>query len=183
MKEYPTLKTERLFLRPFFMNDAKEVQRLGGAPAVVEMLFMLNLCTPGVAQEWICHQHEEFEQGNWVNFAITDGRSGRLMGSVGLDIDRLNHNAEIIYWLGKEFWGLGYATEAAQAVVQYGFEKLRLHRIYARYLSRNTASGRVLEKLGMTHEGCLRGHLKKHGVYEDLNVMGIMKDEFMKGEK
>ena len=60
---------------------------------------------------------------------------------------------------------------------------LRLHRIYARYLARNRASSRVLEKLGMTHEGVLREHLKKRGVFEDLNVMGIMKDEFMKGKQ
>ena len=178
MKEYPTLKTKRLFLRPFFTSDAKEVCELGGDPAVVEMLFMLNLCTSGVAREWICHQHEEFEEGNWVNFAITHGESGRLMGSVGLDIDRVNHNAEIIYWLGKEFWGLGHATEAAQAVMQYGFDTLRLHRIYARYLVHNTASGRVLEKLGMTYEGCLRGHLKKNGVYENLNIMSILRNEY-----
>ena len=161
------------------MDDAKEVRELGGAPAVVDMLFMLNLCTPGVAQDWICHQHEEFEKGNWVNFAITHGERGRLMGSVGLDIDRLNHNAEIIYWLGEIYWGMGYATEAAHAVMQYGFDELYLHRMYARYLAHNTASGRVLEKLGMIPEGCLRGHLKKHGVFENLNVMGIMKDEFM----
>ena len=183
MRKCPMITTERLFLRPFFNHEAKEVHRLGGDAAVADMLFTLNLCTTGVAQQWIRNQQQHAESGAWVNLAITDLAESRLMGSVGLDIDQLNSNAEIIYWLGKEFWGQGYATEAAAAVVRYGFETLRLYRIYARYLARNRASGRVLEKLGMTHEGVLRGHLKKRGVFEDLNVMGIMKDAFMKGKR
>ena len=179
MKEYPTLLMNRLFLRPFITSDAQDAQRLGGDPLVVNTLFTLNLCTSGVAHQWICHQHEHFEKGDWINFAITDIDRGLLLGSVGLDIDRCNHNAEIIYWLGKMYWGMGYAIEAAQAVVKYGFEALKLHRIYARYFSRNQASGRVLEKLGMVHEGCLRQHMKKHGKFENLEVMGILKHDFI----
>lgn len=179
MKEYPALETERLFLRPFVTSDAKDVQRLGGDPDVVATMFTLNLCTPGVAQEWIRHQHEHFEKGEWVNFAITDQQSGHLLGSVGLDINRSDHNAEIIYWIGKMYWGRGYATEAAHATLVYGFNELRLHRVYARYLSRNPTSGRVLKKIGMTWEGRLRQHLKKRGKFEDLDVMGILKQEFL----
>ena len=179
-KEYPTLQTARLFLRPFLISDAKDAQRLGGDAAVVDTLFRLNLCTPGVAQEWIRHQHEHFEKGEWVNFAITDLERGLLMGSVGLDIDidLQDHAAEIMYWIGKEYWGKGYATEAAYAVLNYGFKKLHLCRIYARYLARNPASGRVLEKIGMSHKGCLPKSLRKGKTLEDLNMMGITKDEF-----
>lgn len=182
MKEYPIFATERLFLRPFMISDAKDVQRLGGDPAVVDTLFTLNLCTPGVAHQWICHQHENFEKGAWVNFAVTDLARGLLIGSVGLDInpDRSEEAAEIMYWIGKPYWGKGYATEAARVVVEYGFKRLYLRRIYARYLSRNLASGRVLEKIGMTREGCLPRHIKKSGTYEDVEVMGILRDEFMK---
>lgn len=181
MKEYPTLTTKDLFLRPFLPGDAQDVKRLGGDAAVVDTLFTLNLCTPGVAHQWIAHQHEHFEKGEWVNFAITDRVSGHLMGSVGLDIDRLHHNAEIIYWIGKMYWGNGYATQAARATLEYGFNKLYLHRIYARYLARNPASGRVLKKIGMTWEGRLREHLKKRGVFEDIEVMGILRHEFIEG--
>lgn len=183
MKEYPTLLTERLFLRPFMTSDAKDAQRLGGDPAVVDTLFTLNLCTPGVAHQWICHQYEHFEKGDWVNFAITDIDRGRLIGSVGFDfdLDRSQKAAEIIYWIGKPYWGKGYATEAARAVVGYGFGRLYLRRIYARYLVRNPASGRVLEKIGMTHENYLPRHIKKSGVYEDVEVMGILRHQFMEG--
>jgi len=110
--------------------------------------------------------------------AITEGHLCILIGSIGLEIKRENNNAELVYWLGKDYWGQGYATEAARAIISYGFDELKLHRIYARYLSHNLASGRVLEKLGMTHEGRLRGHLKKFGVYEDMEIAGLLKEEF-----
>lgn len=181
MKEYPTLLTERLFLRPFLASDARDTQRLGGDPAVVDMLFTLNLCTPGVVRQWIFHQHEHFEKGDWVNFAITDIDQGLLIGSVGLDfdLDRSEKAAEIAYWIGKPYWGKGYATEAARVVIEYGFGRLYLRRIYARYFVRNKASARVLEKIGMTRENCLRQHLKKHGKFEDVEMVRILKHEFM----
>lgn len=180
MKEYPTLLTERLFLRPFMISDAKDAERLGGDWEVVDTLFTLNLCTQGVARQWICHQYEHFEKGDWVNFAVTDIDRGRLIGSVGLDFDpdRLEKAAEIIYWIGRPYWGKGYATEAARAVIGYGFGRLYLRRIYARYLVRNKASGRVLEKIGMTLKECLPRALKKGRVFEDLNVMSMTKEEF-----
>lgn len=175
--------TQRLFLRPFLPNDAHDVQRLGGDAAVVATLFTLNLCTPGVAHQWICHQYEHFEKGDWVNFAITDIDRGLLLGSVGLDIDldRSEKAAEIMYWIGKPYWGKGYVTEAAHAVIGYGFTRLYLRRIYARYLVRNKASARVLEKIGMTRENYLPRHIKKSGVYEDVEVMGILKHQFTQG--
>jgi RimJ/RimL family protein N-acetyltransferase len=85
--------------------------------------------------------------------------------------------AELGYWIGKPFWGRGYATEAARALVQYGFDTLGLHRIYARHLTRNPASGRVLHKIGMTHEGYRRKHEKKWGIYEDDKLYGILRDD------
>ncbi len=177
-KSYPTINTERLFLRPFFVSDAKEVQILAGNKEVNRTLFTFDASKNGSAEQWIISQHDHFEKGEWVNLAITEGHLCILIGSVGLEIERKNNNAELVYWLGKDYWGQGYATEAARGVVSYGFDELKLHRIYARYFSRNLASGRVLEKLGMTHEGRLRDHLKKFGVYEDLEMAGLLEEEF-----
>ena len=75
-----------------------------------------------------------------------------------------------------------YATEAAQAMVHYGFETLGLHRIYASYLPHNTASGRVLEKVGMRHEGRLRHHICKWGEFHDLEMYGMVNPEHAKTE-
>jgi len=177
-KSYVAINTERLFLRPFFISDAKEVQVLAGDKKVSRTLFTFDPSKDGVAERWIIDQYDHFEKGEWINLAITEGHLCTLIGSVGLEIEQKNNNAELVYWLGKDHWGQGYATEAARAIIGYGFDELRLHRIYARYFSHNLASGRVLEKLGMTHEGRFHEHFKKFGVYEDIEMAGLLEEEF-----
>ncbi|KAF5035648.1 Spermidine N(1)-acetyltransferase [anaerobic digester metagenome] len=101
------------------------------------------------------------------------------MGAAGLvEIDRRHGRAELGYWVGRPYQGRGYATEAARAVIEYGFSVLELHRVYALHLSRNPASGRVMEKCGMVYEAHLREHGRKWGIFEDLDVRGILHDEW-----
>lgn len=174
--EQPVLETPRLLLRPFVLSDSSEVQRLAGAPEVADTT--LNLPHPygeGVAEAWIGSHAARFAEGAGVNYAITLRADGALMGSVGLLVTRRHRRAELGYWLGVPFWGRGYMTEAAGALVQCGFSLLDLHKIEAARMTRNPASGRVMEKIGMTREGLLRGHVFKNGVYEDLAVYGIVK--------
>ena len=108
---------------------------------------------------------------------------GPLLGTIRLVLHAADNNAEIGYWIGKPFWNNGYCTEAARAVVAYGFDVLGLERIFAHYLARNPASGRVLIKLGMQQEGLLRRHRRKFGRYEDLIVCGITKAEWQKQKR
>jgi RimJ/RimL family protein N-acetyltransferase len=72
---------------------------------------------------------------------------------------------------------MGYATEAARAVVRYGFDELGLHKIHAHYLTRNPASGKVLERVGMRQEGLLREEVRKWGRFEDVIVCGILRTD------
>jgi len=93
-------------------------------------------------------------------------------------IMREHHRAELGYWIAKESWNCGYATEASQAVIDFGFGTLGLHRIQARHLVRNPASGRVMEKLGMQQEGIERDSIIKWGRYESLVVYSILEPEW-----
>ena len=113
-----------------------------------------------------------------MNFAIVLLDRGVLCGSTGLGIDAENANAELGYWIGLPYWGKGYCTEAVQAVVQYGFEVIGLHRIQASHFSDNPASGRVMQKIGMSYEGCRRQHVLKWGKFEDLELYGILKSDW-----
>ena len=173
--EQPILETPRLLLRSFTMADALEVQRLAGAPEVADTT--LNLPNPyadGVAEAWIGGHAARFESGEGINYAITLRAGERLIGSVSLLVTRPHRRAELGYWLGVPFWGQGYMTEAAGALVEHGFSLLYLHKIEATHMPRNPASGRVMEKIGMTREGLLRGHVLKNGVPEDLVVYGLL---------
>lgn len=179
MKERPSLQTERLILRPFSLADTADVQRLAGDREVASTT--LNIPHPyedGLAEQWIGTHQEQFEQGREVVFAVVLHSERVLIGAIGLVINQHQERAELGYWVGKPYWNRGYGTEAARAVLQYGFEVLQLRRIHASHLKRNPASGRVMQKIGMTYEGCSRQHVKKWGIFEDLERYGILKSEY-----
>jgi RimJ/RimL family protein N-acetyltransferase len=75
------------------------------------------------------------------------------------------------------YWGEGYATEAAAALVAWGFDILDLQRIHAAHFTRNPASGRVMQKIGMTFEGIARQHVLKHDRWEDMARYGIVRGD------
>ena len=95
---------------------------------------------------------------------------GQVAGSIGLTFgsDILSHSAEIGYWIGKDFWSRGIATEAVRRICRTGFHSLGLHRITATVFAGNDASVKVLEKNGFLMEGIERDGGIKYGEYIDL---------------
>jgi RimJ/RimL family protein N-acetyltransferase len=177
-KQQPTIYTERLILRQFMLEDAAEVQRLAGDRAIAAVTQAIpHPYEDGMAQNWIKTHPKTFTEGKGVVFAITFPETNILCGAIGLGIKPEHNHAELGYWIGKPFWGNGYCTEAALAVVKYGFKVLGLHRIYSSHFSSNPASGRVMQKIGMRYEGCLRQHILKWGNYEDIVRYGILKTD------
>jgi len=179
MAKQPELRTDHLLLRPFTVADAPAVQQLAGDRDVASTT--LNIPHPyedGMAEEWINTHPKQFKRGEAVIFAIVLRKDNLLIGAISLSINQQHENAELGYWVGKPYWNNGYCTEAAKAVLHYGFTALGLNRIYAHHLSHNPASGRVMEKLGMKHEGCLRQQAKKWNVFEDLEAYAILKSEY-----
>jgi len=179
MKTRPTIETKRLLLRSFELSDAKAVQSLAGDRAIADAT--LNIPHPyedGMAEEWISSHQLKFEAGELSNFAIVLRTSGELIGAVGLRITPRFDRAELGYWIGTPYWNNGYCTEAGRTVLQYGFSVLKLNRIHASHLTRNPASGRVMQKLGMVHEGCARQHAKRWDRFEDLELYGILKEQW-----
>lgn len=179
MAEQPCLLTERLLLRPFALADAPDVQRLAGEREISAYITTIPHPYPdGLAEQWIGTHREDFEQGKGATWAVTLRDGGTLIGAIGLTIHREDERAEMGYWIGRPCWGQGYCTEAARAVLHYGFTALGLNRIYAMHMRPNVASGRVMQKVGMRYEGRLRQHVLKWGVFEDLEVYSILKDEY-----
>src|SRR5277367_1055690 len=158
--DLPTLRTRRLILRPFTRDDIPELIPLIGAREVAATTRRIPYpYTEADAEEFVTHGLDK----NEINLAIALLGSLRLVGGAILRPDMTHQHAELGYWIGVPHWGNGYATEAARELVRYGFEELRLHRIYASHTSSNPASGRILVKLGMKREGRMRGHLVKWG--------------------
>ncbi len=177
----PTLTTNRLILRSFTLKDASELQRLVGEWEVARRT--LNIPHPyndGMAEAWINEQPSRFKQGEGVSLAVIRKDDATLIGGIGLRIEQQHGNGTLGYWVGKPYWGRGYGTEAAQAVLVYGFEVLKLHRISADHFGTNPASGRVMQKIGMTYEGTLRQKYKRWDKFEDSVCYGILREEYLK---
>lgn len=177
--QLPTLTTPRLILRPFELSNAPDVQRLAGDWAIADTT--LNIPHPyldGMAEIWINTHAEAARKAHSVTLAIMRKADQALLGAISLMSISKRHQAELGYWIGKPYWGQGICTEAAQAVLAYAFNELALIRVYARYLARNPASGRVMQNLNMQYEGTLRQHTKKGEQYEDYVFYGLLKNEW-----
>ncbi|MFA7249168.1 MAG: GNAT family protein [Dehalococcoidia bacterium] len=169
------IETARLTLRPFQLNDADALFQyskdeefalfaMDGEPATIDSA--RRRIERAVTTQWTDCQR----------FAIL--REGLLIGSITLRPEWSDMTAIVGYEIARAQWGLGFATEAATAVIQYGFECLGLERIYARVDPRNASSLRVLAKLGMTREGVLRRHLIRRGERVDRVYFGLLRDEW-----
>ena len=175
MSTHPTLETARLKLRPYTEADIPELLPLIGTRDVAATT--LRIAHPYTEQDAkIFLELAKDPDKLWL--AITLRSDGRQMGGIGLRVEKQHRHAELGYWLGVPFWGHGYATEAATAMVRYGFHTLALHRIFASHFKHNPTSGRILTKIGMQHEGCQREHLRKWDRFVDSELYGILRREW-----
>lgn len=183
----PTLTTPNLILRPYALSDASYVAKYAGDEGLAEWTSSIpHPYDADMAQAWIrsisdpCISIPPKSRVEIV-FAVESRILGHVIGSVGLTLDKgEDETAEIGFWIGKPYWKCGFCTEAAKAVLQYGFISLNLNCIYATHFTGNIASGKVLLKLGMSHEGILRQRKKKNGEFKDSEAYSILKTEFFR---
>lgn len=175
MLHLPTLTTARLLLRPFVLGDAAQVHPLVSDYEIYRTTS--NIPRPydeGYAERWIATHADQFYTNQHVTLAITDAANSNILGAISLGTNRTHQRAELGYWVGVPYWGKGYGSEAAQAIIRYGFEVLDLHKIMARHMAGNPASGRIMQKAGMQQEAVLREDILKDGVYHDVVVYGLI---------
>lgn len=161
------------------MDDAASVAAMAGDEAVAAMTLLIP--HPYVvrdATDWIATHEELFSSGKNAQFAITERVSGALAGSIGIDFVPRHAKAEIGYWIGREFWGRGFASEAGRAVVRWAFEERGVERVESFCFTSNAASARVLEKIGLRREGLARGYVKKGTTRMDCLMFGVVKGEW-----
>ena len=176
----PTLQTARLTLRPLAMSDAADVQRLAGAAEIARDTLRIPHPYPeGAAEEWLGFHQKELHETDEVAFAIVIRDSNEFAGVIGM-VPKPFDTAEIGYWIGVPYWGRGYATEAAGAIIRYGFTERGFNRIEAAHFARNPASGRVMEKNGMRFEALLRQAVRKGDEYLDTKLYAILRSEFQR---
>jgi [ribosomal protein S5]-alanine N-acetyltransferase len=171
-----TIQSDRLLFRAFSLDDAAAIARLAGNQLIADTTISIpHPLSETQATDWILARVSNTCSGREASFVIAK-TDGELIGSIGLrDIETTHRKAELGFWVGVDFWGKGYATEAAQRMIRLGFEVLNLNRIYAHHMVRNPASGHVLSKVGMRPEGLLRQAVNKWGTFEDVVLCAILR--------
>jgi RimJ/RimL family protein N-acetyltransferase len=177
---YP-ITTERLLLRPFEPGDLDALVPIHGDPDVVRYLYF-DVRSRDELRGVLAEKQQRIaieKQGDALNLAAVLSGSGELVGDVTLWMtSEQHHQGEVGYILHPAHGGRGYATEATRALVRIGFEDLGLHRIYGRLDARNTASARVLERVGMRREAHLVENELVKGEWTDELVYAMLAREW-----
>lgn len=165
-------------LRPITLKDADSITK-NVTPETARFSTVPYPYRRSDAVVYINDSKAKMKKGELVRLGIEDRKSKSIIGMVGLEnINQDAKNAEIGYWLGKDYWGKGIMSEAVQLMTAYGFKTLKLKRIYARVFAPNIASSKLLEKIGYKKEGELRKHLKIGNRYLNELHYGLLSTEY-----
>ncbi len=170
--------TERLLLNPLAEADLPDIMHLANNPEIAAVT--LNIPYPyteASARFWLELGARGRREGNRHLFAIRKKDTHQFMGGIEIMHNQLHQKGVLGYWIGEPYWGAGYMTEAVRAIIAFGFGALAMQRIEATHLCHNPASGRVMEKAGMRHEGLLRSFYVKDGQPVDVHAYVILRGD------
>lgn len=175
----PTLQTARLRLRPFTAADVDAIYALQSSPRVLRYWDAPPWTERAQAERFVDTCARLADEGTGARLVMDRDADGVFVG--WCSFTRWNpvfRSASLGYCLDDAAWGHGYATEGARAVLQWAFETLDLNRVQAETDTRNTASARVLEKLGFVREGTLREDCVVDGEVSDSWVYGLLRRDW-----
>lgn len=173
------IKGERIILRTPITSDAPEIYKQVRKADVRRMTLIPKPESVADSLRFIRFTQSSLRKKTDMILAIEEKANRRILGMIGIhNISLKSKNSELGYWLGKQHWGKGYASEAVKMMLSHAFLKLRMQRVYAYVISSNETSIRVLDKRGFSYEGCYRDHLFHSGKYCNLNLYSLLKEEF-----
>jgi RimJ/RimL family protein N-acetyltransferase len=150
---FPLIETARLKLRPPSSDDVSTIHSLWSDPEVTRFIPIIMFRTPDEIVEFVRLSRERWKERGFGIFVVVDKESDKMIGYCGLQYLDSTTEIEIYYGFFKENWNKGVATEAAKAVLRFGFEELKAPNIAAITLPENRASQTVLQKLGLQKTG------------------------------
>ena len=176
----PVLETQRLLLRPLKMSDCQDVFAYSRDPEVARHVLWDAHQTIGQTRGYLRYILRQYRNGDPSSYGIVLKDTGHVIGTIGfMWLNTENRSAEVGYSLAREYWNQGFMTEALRAVLDLAFRKLNLHRVEAQHETDNPASGRVMLKSGMRHEGTMRGRLFNKGRFVDMDVYAILREDWV----
>jgi [ribosomal protein S5]-alanine N-acetyltransferase len=174
------IETERLLLREIRADDENAIHEYASDPEVVRLMIW-GPNTREATQEFLARalQAQTKWPRNDVGLAIELKTERRMIGSIELRVQGgKNLTADFGYVLGRKYWGHGYMTEGASAILNVAFKTLNLHRVWATCHAQNHASYRVMEKLGMRREALYLKNALEKGEWRDTYLYAIIAEEW-----
>ena len=177
-----TIETERLILRRFEYSDSDSMLKNWIADEKIQSLYSEPVYETQEAVKGLLDRYiGSYEREDYYRWAVIEKESGECIGQIAYFlVDSKNHFAEIEYCIGSEYQCKGYATEAAKAVIKYGFDEMNLHKVQICTKTINAPSKRVIEKCGLQYEGTLRDYFYMNGVYVGRLYFSILRSEYYK---
>lgn len=173
------IKTNRLTLRRWTMNDLESLIKYANNKNIARN--MRDRFPHPYTREAAIDFISQFEKENAPEIFAVD-LNGEAIGSAGFfpKDDVYLKNAEFGYWIAEPYWSRGFGTEAARAIIDYGFKNFPVERIYASVFSRNDASNKVMLKLGLKNEATFHNSVFKFGEYRDEIFYAIIREDWKK---
>jgi RimJ/RimL family protein N-acetyltransferase len=180
----PYLYGKRIRLRAAEKEDIPNFLRWINDPEVTEDLVLIEPMSHYEEEIWFDSMMQRPVHEHLYLIEVKDHESGSDFIHIGncsfLDIDWRNRSAEVGIMIGeKSYWNQGYGTEVMELLLEHGFDTLNLHRIGLRVFSKNKRAIRAYEKAGFIYEGMLRQGNYQHGLYYDVHLMSVLKDEWV----
>lgn len=169
-------------MRRYKKEDAESIFQVVNQREIAATTIMLPHPYPRQTVDWwINFVNENFDKCKAYEYALFKKDSPNdYVGNCGLvSISKEHNNGELGFFIRHEYWNTGFATEACQALIKFGFNELGLERIYGRCMAKNIGSKRVMEKSGLIVEGLARREVLKWGTYEDVYHLGILRSEWL----
>ncbi|KOP68262.1 acetyltransferase [Bacillus sp. FJAT-18019] len=172
--QHSQMESDRIILRPVILEDAED---------------MYEYTSDEETTRFIYDQHTDINRtknliANYFikepigKYAILLKENNKMIGTIEFRVHEYNKSGELGYTLNRHFWGNGYMTEAGKLILELAFNILGLERVFAEYDVRNSASGKVLDRLGMTYEGTRRRNHMIKGILTDSVHYSILKEEY-----
>ncbi len=147
----PILQTDRLLLRELNVNDSKSFYELNQNQNVIKYTGDTSFENITEAENFL-RNYNDYEMNGFGRWVVIDKSTGEFLGWCGLKYVKEIDETDIGFRFFEKYWNRGFATESAMACLKYGFEKLNLNTVVGRAMAENTASIKVLEKIGMNYE-------------------------------
>lgn len=177
------IKSKTISLRSIKESDAPSIYKNFYNPEILKWMLFQPPKSFSIKdqKEWIKKNLLKVKEHRAYIFGINFEKNNEIIGVISLEkFNWKNKNAQIGYWLSKEYWGKGIIPEAVKTILTFAFKKLKLHRVYGAVFAENLKSQKVLEKCGFIKEGITRHATFRYNKWHDKIRYGILSNEFKK---